>query len=196
MRLALVVLGGLALSVGAATTQAAPSDFLEGFKVEPVTEVLRATKGTDFKTEVVEGDPRITFKMGEIIVIADFYECENKAKGCEILQFMVAFEPDPTETVQAVNEFNKKYLYGKAALDDGLIAYRMVNGQAGSSKAQVAAEFDTFIGVLPVLLEHMKSSASVVQGPGDKAPAALNTAVTQGGPSTNSRWRSLPRSKR
>ncbi len=196
MKLAWVVLGGLALTVGTATTQAAPPDFLEGFKVEPVTEVLQAAKATDLKTEVVEGDPRITFKLGNTIVIADFYECENKAKGCEILQFMVAFEPDPTETVQAVNEFNKKYLYGKAALDDGLIAYRMVNGQAGSSKAQVAAEFDTFMGVLPVLLEHMKSSAPVVRGPDDKAPAALNTSMAQGGASTNSRWRSLPRNKR
>lgn len=196
MRLALVVLGGLALTAGTATTQAAPSDFLEGFKVEPVTEVLQAAKATDLKTEVVEGDPRITFKLGNTIIIADFYECENKAKGCEILQFMVAFEPDPTETVQAVNEFNKKYLYGKAALDDGLIAYRMVNGQAGSSKAQVAAEFDTFMGVLPVLLEHMKSSAPIVRGPDDKAPAALNTSMAQGGASTNSRWRSLPRNKR
>lgn len=196
MKLGLVVLGGLALTVGAATTQAAPSDFMEGFKVEPVTEVLQAAKVTDLKTEVFEGDPRMTFKSGNIVVIADFYECGNKAKGCEILQFMVAFEPDPTETVQAVNDFNKKYLYGKAALDDGLIAYRMVNGQAGVSKAQIAAEFDTFIGVLPVLLEHMKSSASIVQGPGDKAPAALNTSLAQGSASTNSRWRSVPRNKR
>lgn len=198
MKLAVVVVGGCAL-VGMASAQAAQSDFVEGFKVETVTEVLRAEKATDFSNETVENEPRLKFKVGDTNMVADFYSCDDKVKGCKALQFMVTYEPDSSDTIQAVNAFNVSYLYGKAAIDTAngspLVSYRLVNGHAGSSKGQIAAEFKAFLGVTAVLLDHMKKSTVTAQAAGEK-PAMLNTSADSVGVSAQSRWRSLPRNRR
>ena len=177
---------------------AAAPQFMDGFKLKDVASVLQEFKITDVKQETIENDPRLSFKIGETNFVADLYECDDKIKGCKALQFVIAYEPDGTDTVQAANEYNRVYLYGKAAIDKdgGLISSRMVNGHAGISRAQIAAEFDSFIGATEVLLEHMKKSALTAQARIPQAPTLLNAPLAHQRPARSSRWNSVPRNRR
>jgi hypothetical protein len=198
-RAALGFAGAFVLSAGTACgAQAAATEFMEGFKVDAVSAILTDLKATDMKQSTVENEPRLTFKLAETIMVADFYSCEDKAKGCKVLQFMITYEPDASDTVQAVNEFNRKYLYGKATVDktEGLVSYRMVNGHAGVMKGQIIVEFGAFLGATEVLLEHMKTSNVTAQASGAPAPALLNTAALRNETGENTRWASAPKNKR
>lgn len=178
MRMEYVAFGLVAGFAAIGHAQAATSaKLLEGFTVDNISAVLRDVDATEVTNVPIEGDPRLSFKLNDRIYLVDFYECGDKAKGCKVLQFVTAFELDPKDTVEAVNAFNKKYLYGKAVLDkeDGLMSMRMVNGREGSSDRQVAAEIGVLAGVTDVLLAHMKESAIAAYAP---APTTAQLALS------------------
>lgn len=190
---------GIALAGWATTAgQAARADYIDGFKAETVSAILTDAGAKEINSAIVEDEPRVTFKIGETNYIADFYECKDTAKGCKILQFVVIFEPDATDTVQAVNEFNKKYLYGKAALDkvEGLFSMRMINGAAGSSKGQVAVEFVSFLGATNLLLEHLKAATVANHAPEAGAPTFLNAAAPNLPAALPAKLKGLPKNRR
>jgi len=178
--------------------QAATKDFMDGFKLDTVQSILTEMKGTDFQPTTVEGDPRLIFKMGKTNVLADLYQCQDQVKGCKVLQFLIIYDPVKTDTVENVNKFNLQYLYGKAALDpkDGLISYRMVNGNAGCSRDQLKSEFANFIGVTEVLLKHMKDSSVVAQLPGAQVTTNLSAPLPALPEELMSRLASAPRNSR
>jgi hypothetical protein len=179
--------------------QAAPNDFTDGFTVDSVSALLSDLKATDIKSVVVDGDPRLIFKLFNTNITADLYECQGTPANCKILQFMILYDPLPTDTVEAVNDFNRKYLYGKATFDkkEGLLSYRMINGHAGTTKAQVTDEFLHFVGVTDVLLKFMKSNAQVVaQLPGAESSTMLSAPMPSEPLQLNSRIISLPKNSR
>jgi len=167
MRTSCVALALVGLATAGQAHAAPSAKFLEGYTVDNISAVLRDLGATEVAQQPIGGDPRLSFKIQGRVYIVDFYECADKAKGCKVLQFITAFESDPKDTVEAVNAFNKKYLYGKAALDkeDGLLSMRMVNGREGSSDRHVAAEVGVLVGVTDVLLAHMKESAIAAYAP-------------------------------
>ncbi len=151
---------GLVLSV---QPQAASTS--SGFEPGSIAKILAVLKATDIKQEIVENDPRISFRIGEINYVADFYNCENKTR-CKLLEFAVAFTRDATDTVEAVNAYNATFVFGKAAISkqDALVSTRVVNGFAGWTNEQVAAEFGGFLGATDALLDHLKTYV-VAAGP-------------------------------
>jgi Putative bacterial sensory transduction regulator len=151
---------GLVLSV---QPQAASTP--SGFEPDSIAKILAGLKVTDIKREIVENDPRISFRIGEVNYVADFYTCENKTR-CKLLEFAVAFTRDATDTVEAVNAYNATFVFGKAAISkqDALVSTRVLNGIAGWTNEQVVAEFAGFLGATDVLLDHLKSYV-VASGP-------------------------------
>jgi hypothetical protein len=151
------------------------------------------------KTETVEGDPRVTFKVGETTYIVDFFGCEDKVKGCKMLQYAILFEPDAADTVEKVNSFNYEFIFGKAALHktEGLLSTRAVVGSAGSSKRHLLLEFGAFNAATSALLEHMKAP-TVAQAPATGAPAAATLSLSSAADTVRApaRWKSMPKTKR
>lgn len=179
------------------TAQAA--DPKGAFTVAGVSSVLAELKATDIQSVVVEGDPRLIFKWNNTNITADLYECQGAPASCNILQFLILYEPSPSDTVQAVNEFNRQYLYGKASFDkkDGLLSYRMVDGHYGITKPQLKDQFLHLVGVTDVLLKHMKTSAVVVgQVPDGEGAVMLSAPLAPQSVDTNSRWSSLVSNRR
>lgn len=151
---------GLVLSV---QPQAASTP--SGFEPDNIARILAGLKATDIKREIIENDPRISFHIGEVNYVADFYSCENKTR-CKLLEFAVAFTRDATDTIEAVNAYNATFVFGKAAISkqDTLVSSRAVNGAAGSTNEQVVAEFAGFLGATDALLDHLKTYV-VATGP-------------------------------
>lgn len=144
----------------AGASHAAQAGAVSRFTEEDVSAILKAAGATDIKTETVQNEPRLEFKMEGVTYVADFYICKG-GRTCELLQFAASFEPAANESVETVNAFNASYMYGKAFLDakKNLVSVRTINGSAGSSTEQVAAELRDFIGVTKLLLDYMKQSA-------------------------------------
>jgi hypothetical protein len=179
------------------TAQAA--DPKGAFTVAGVSSVLAELKATDIQSVVVEGDPRLIFKWNNTNITADLYECRGAPASCDILQFLILYDASPSDTVQAVNEFNRQYLYGKASFDkkEGLLSYSMVDGHYGITKEQLKDHFRHLVGVTGVLLKHMKTSAVVAgQVPGGEGAVMLSAPLAPQSVDTNSRWQSLPRNPR
>jgi hypothetical protein len=187
------VLGATAAALMATIAGAAAATPLSSFTVGNITPILQAAGATDLKNETLtDGTPRIEFKVGARIYVADFYECQAQT-NCKALQFQVAFEPNAADTLAAVNSFNDTYIYGKAALakDNALISMRMVNGRVGSSDVQVTAELAALVGVTEVLLTHMAQSTPVAMAPSGKV---ATLAYFNEGPSD--KQKTLVRNKR
>ncbi len=138
-----------------------------GFDPDRVAAVLVGLKVTGMKRETVDNDPRLSFKIGDTSYVADFYSCQGNTK-CKLLEFAVAYVRDATDTIEAVNAYNAKYVYGKAAIskEDSLVSSRVMNGVAGWSEEQVAAEFGGFLGATDALLDHLKTYVVASAGPG------------------------------
>lgn len=179
-----------------ATSAAAHASPIARFTDANVSAVLKSAGATDIAQKVVENGPRLVFKMGEVSLVADLFGCEA-GKGCTGLMFMVAYDPNPTDTLDAVNAFNDKYVYGKAVLEKPsglLISMRTINGGAGSSTEQVADELALFIGVNDVLLDHMqKSTLSVSYGP---RSATAGIVLRPNQVTAPTRWNTLPHNRR
>lgn len=63
-----------------------------------------------------DGDPLIESSMNGLKVFLYFYDCE--AARCGSLQFAVALDLEDGIGDEAINDFNRKYRYGRAYLDD------------------------------------------------------------------------------
>lgn len=178
----------------AGANQAAHAGAISSFTVENTMAIFKAAGGTDIKTETVDGEPRVAFTIDDANYVADLYTC-NGAQGCQVLQFVVAYEPDPNDTIEAINTFNAKYVYGKAFHDEqkSLVSARMINGRSGSSTEQVTAELQDFIAITKILLAHMKQSGQTAS----YAPDARAAAFALGGQQRPSARRvKLPLNKR
>lgn len=183
----------LAIVAASAASNAGP---LASFTEENVGAALKGAGAMDVSAKLVETEPRLTFKFGDATYVADLVGCKG-AKGCEGLHFMAAFDPSATDTIEAVNAFNDKYVYGKAALEKStrlLVSMRMVNGGGGSSTEQIADELVVFIGMTNLLLTHMKESGQTVSYPSSAPTAAFVLRPHQdSGPS---KWNTLPHNRR
>lgn len=172
----IALLGSVALGlVLAVQPQAASTP--SGFEPDRIAAILVGLKATDIKREIVENDPRISFRIGEINYVTDFYSCENRTR-CKLLEFAVAFTRDATDTVDAVNAYNATFVFGKAAISkqDALVSSRVVNGVAGWTNEQVVAEFAGFLGATDALLDHLKTYV-VAAGPSVAGGAYLHLSA-------------------
>lgn len=196
MRTAIV---GLTLAAVLGFAPAATAEAYTGFKLEMISALFKELGATDMSTEMFGDEPRITFKIEDVIYAVDFYGCKDSAKGCRLLQFNLVFEPDPNDTVQAVNDYNMEYVYGKAALGkkEGLVSSRTVDGTIGSSKEQVIAEFQNFLGASGSLLDYLKKSARVASAGGGNATLAFEKDPFGAmDPRMAAKLRSLPKNPR
>jgi hypothetical protein len=193
MRFGLLLAGLMALT-GLAGVPAQAADALTGYKADQITALLTALGATEMKQTTVDGDPRLTFKYGEIIYVADFYTCDDTANGCKLLQFACAFDSEATDTVEAVNNYNATYVFGKASLSkaDGLMSYRAMIWAPGVSKELVLAEFESFRGSTASLLAHMKNNVVASR---DGLPFVDTTAFAKAA-SVSPKRRPVPRSRR
>jgi hypothetical protein len=182
----------VALAIAGAS-HTAHAGALTRFTEETTKAVLVAAGATDIKSSTVDNDPRLTFTVDKVVYVADHYACKG-SQGCELLQFAVSFEASPTDTVEAVNAFNAKYMYGKAYLDAkrDLASVRTINGRAGSSTEQAAAELQDFLGATKRLLEHMKQSGATAS----YVPEVPAPAFALGGQQGQSGRRPPPLNKR
>jgi hypothetical protein len=155
--------------------QATAADAMEGFKAETIRAIFTELGATDMQTETAQGDPRLTFKLNDLIFVVDFFQCEDKAKGCNVMQYVLVFEPDASDTVEAVNRYNAEYVFGKAAIDnDGLVSMRGLLWSPGSSKVHVVNEFGMFLTSTSNLLAFLKRGVTA------SAPSGGGTAKLSG----------------
>lgn len=180
MRLSLrvLVLMGAAAVAGGAWAKEPPGDVYQGFKAETISAVFSELGATEVKTTLIENEPRVAFTLNKTFYVIDFYECEDAAKGCKAIHFMASYIAEPTDTVQAVNKYNATHAYGKAVIDTdgGLTSMHLVNGEFGSSKAQVLSEWKTFVDMTQLLFEELNKNV-VAQAPVVGGPAFLNSAA-------------------
>jgi hypothetical protein len=102
---------GLAFAQKAKTSD--PKEFLTA--IERTGATAKFAVGED-------GDPYIIANEDDLITIIIFYSCEQ-GKKCKSLQFYSGFEVDlksefDTGVLIKLNNFNKKYRYGKAYIRD------------------------------------------------------------------------------
>lgn len=188
--------GALLLAVGPAQAADAP-DALTGYKADTVKAVFTEIGATEMKSELVQGDPRLMFKLEKFTYVVDFHLCDDKAAGCKMLHYICAFDSEPSDTIEGVNAYNSEYVVGKAVFEkEGLLSLRSVLWSPGSPKAQVKSEFLSFVGATAVLLEHMKKYTVANNAP--VAPSFVNTSVDGAATpnATLAKWRSLPRNRR
>jgi hypothetical protein len=176
----IALLGSVALGLVLAVQPQAASTS-SGFEPDRIAAILPGLKATNIKREIVENDPRITFRVGKIVYVADFYACANKTR-CKLLEFAVAFTRDATDTVDAVNAYNATFVLGKAAISkqDSLVSSRVLNGVAGWTNEQVVAEFAGFLGATDALLSHLKTYV-VAAGPSDPRSAYQQLSAQEPG---------------
>ncbi len=197
MQFKYVALAGALLLAGGPAQAADAPDALSGYKADTVMALFNEMGATAMKSELIQGDPRLTFKFEKFTYVVDFHLCEDKAAGCKMLHYISAFDSEPSDTIEGVNAYNSEYVVGKAVFEkEGLLSLRSVLWSQGSGKAQIKSEFLSFVGATAVLLEHMKKYTVANNAPA--APSFVNTSVDGAATpnATLAKWRSLPRNRR
>ena len=123
----------LALAVpGAASAQAISATNPEG-----VAEAIRslgysAQVGTDAR-----GEPQIDSAMAGVNYSIYFYGCEG-GRDCRWMQFSAGFDLAQPLTISSANDWNRRYLFGEATIDDDGDAYitYFFTTEGGISKTQ------------------------------------------------------------
>jgi hypothetical protein len=188
--------GMVALLLGPA--EAAVTDALSGYKTDVVKSVFVEIGATEMKEEVLNGEPRLIFKINGTTYVVDLLLCEDKVRGCQLMNYAIAFEPDDSDTVESVNRYNSEYVFGKAVLNkaEGLLSLRGVLWHPGATKAQIVSEFAAFTGATTALLEHM-AKTKVASGQSG-LPRFQNTAATrvQMPAAVLAKLRGIPRNRR
>jgi Putative bacterial sensory transduction regulator len=64
-----------------------------------------------------DGDPRIEGRIDGIRYFIYFFGCTD-GKNCSDIQFAAAFTPNKKATLKLMNDWNNKFRYGQAWLDD------------------------------------------------------------------------------
>jgi hypothetical protein len=114
-------------------------------------EVAAWLQAAGFKAELTKdktGDPMIRSAAGGVNFTVLFYDCD---KGrCRALQFSSGFDLSDGLTLAKTNEWNKKYRYLKAYLDDENDPYVEydVNLNAGRTMAGLKDDFDIWTDML------------------------------------------------
>jgi hypothetical protein len=180
--------------------QATAADAMEGFKAETIKAIFVELGATDVQSVTAQGDPRLTFKLNDLLFVVDFFQCEDKARGCNVMQYVLFFEPDASDTVEVVNRYNAEYVFGKAVLDsDGLVSMRGLLWSPGSSKAHVVNEFGMFLTSTRNLLEFLKKGVTASAPSGDgtaKLSGIKSVQVDAVDSAVTARLKGLPKNRR
>jgi len=144
----LMIIAGVALSLGAAQALARPLPE-GGVTAQEVIEVLQAKGYRAQEDEDGVGDPMVRSATDGVNYNIYFYGCEGTR--CTSIQFGSAFDLPEPMTLARVNEWNRDMRFGRAYLDDEMdpILEMDVDLELGATTEQLESVIGTWAAVVP-----------------------------------------------
>lgn len=143
----------LALAAGSAQARPIPD---KGMTVEEVSAWLKSVGHEPKIQKTDDGEPYVeSTTAGGVKFSVDLYDC---AEGrCRALQFVASFDVTDPLPLDKVNAWNRKQRYLRAYIDDSgdpTFAYD-ANVAPGGTFEALHDDFDIFLQILPIALEHI-----------------------------------------
>lgn len=133
-----------------AAPQAATAQSLGTISGPQAAEVLAALGLSPELGRDRHGDPEIMFQQNGLTCRLNFFDCRNDR--CGSLQLEVGLDLEEGTTPQVVNQYNRRYRYGRAYLDEEMDPYLLYDFEL--PHARVGEYLESQLGIFGTLLEH------------------------------------------